>query len=174
MAAISELIEEPLTREALAERYRQLCADPRLANLQGKIELDLWGRILMSPASNYHGMLQITLGQRLASLGGKAIAEASVITSAGILVADVAWASEEFMRGHGTQTPFTQAPEICIEIASPSNSRKELRAKVAAYLEAGAIEAWIAIPHTKRIEFFGKDGPLERSRFTVDLAGIFN
>ena len=119
-------------------------------------------------------MLQITLGQRLAPLGGKAIAEASVITSAGLLVADVAWASEEFMRRHGTQTPFTQAPEICIEIAPPSNSRKELRAKVAAYLDGGAIEAWIAFPHTKRFELFGKDGPLERSRFTVDLAGIFD
>ena len=90
MAANPELIEAPLTQEDLAERYRKLCADPLLANLPGKIELDLWGRILMSPASNIHGALQIRLGQRLAPLGGQAIAEASVVTSIGLLVADVA------------------------------------------------------------------------------------
>ena len=45
MAANPEIIEAPLTEEGLAERYRGLCANPLLANLPGKIELDLWGRI---------------------------------------------------------------------------------------------------------------------------------
>ena len=81
MAANPEIIESPLTQEGLATRYRALCEDPCLANVPGKIELDLWGRILMSPASNYRGVLQIRLGQRLAPLGGQAIAEASVVWS---------------------------------------------------------------------------------------------
>lgn len=129
MSAISEIIETPLKREALAGRYRELCADPRFANLQGKLELDLWGRILMSPASNYHGVLQSRLSQRLLPLGGQAISQASVITAAGLLVADFVWASADFMRAHAGETPFTRAPELCIEISSPSNSTKELREK---------------------------------------------
>ncbi len=174
MAANPEIIEAPLTEEDLAARYRGLCANPLLANLPGKIELDLWGRILMRPASNCHGMLRIRLGQRLARLGGQAIAEVSVVTSIGLLVADVAWASAEFMRAHGSETPFTCGPELCIEIASPSNSVKELDEKVAAYLAAGAIEAWIVYPQSRRFAFFAKGGEIERSGYAVDLAEMFD
>lgn len=174
MGAIPEVIEEPLTYEALAEKYRELCADPRFANLPGKIELDLWGRILMSPASNYHGVLQGRLIQKLLPLGGQAIAEASVVTSIGLLVTDVAWASAVFMRAHETETPFTRAPELCIEIASPSNSLKELHEKMDAYLAAGASEAWIVFPQSRRVEVFGKGGPIPRSGFAVELSGLFD
>ena len=123
----AELIEEPLTPELVAARYRELCEDPRFDHLQGKIEIDYWGRITMSPASNLHGVLQMRLGQRCAPLGGQAIAEASILTSLGVTVADVAWASAEFMRAHAGETPFGSAPELCIEIASPSDSRRALR-----------------------------------------------
>jgi Uma2 family endonuclease len=142
MSAIPELIEQPLTREALAERYRALCDGPRFANLPGKIELDAWGRMILSPASNIHGIYQARLAQSLQrGLGGVAIVEASISTNPDVRVADVAWASPEFMRTHGHETPFTKAPEICIEVASPSNSRRELHEKIAAYLAAGAVEA---------------------------------
>lgn len=174
MGAVREVIEAPLTHEALAERYRELCGDSRFENLPGKIELDSWGRILMSPASNYHGVLQGRLCQRLAPLAGQALVEASVVTSSGLLVADVAWASAEFMRAHGSETPFAAAPELCIEIASPSNSLKELREKVAAYLAAGASEAWIVYPQSRRFEFSGASGAIQRSSYSVDLAGLFD
>src|SRR5688500_19591184 len=93
----AEVIETPLTGEELAMRYRALCEDPLYANVPGKIEIDLWGRLLMSPASNYHSALQSSLSAKLAALGGRAFVEASVLTSAGVLVADVAW---EIGRAH--------------------------------------------------------------------------
>ncbi|MFN0303210.1 MAG: Uma2 family endonuclease [Burkholderiales bacterium] len=174
MGALSEVIEEPLTSQALAERYRQLCADPLLENIPGKIELDVLGRILMSPASNYHGVLQMRVGRLLAPLGGCAISEASVASESGVFVADVAWASPEFMAVHGTETPFTRAPELCIEIASPSNSRKALREKVEAYLSAGATEAWILFAQSKRIEMFDAGGLITQSRYPVDFGSVFD
>ena len=174
MAALSEVIEEPLTSQALAVRYRQLCADPLLENIPGKIELDVLGRILMSPASNYHGMLQSKLSQLLAPLGGRAIAEASVVTDSGVFVADVAWASPDFMANHGNETPFTRAPELCIEIASPSNSRKALREKIDAYLAAGANEAWILFAQSKRTDMFDASGLITKSRYPVDLTSVFD
>lgn len=174
MGIDSEIIEEPLTQEALATRYRELCDDARYANLQGKFEIDFWGRITMSPASNFHSMLQSRLSQRLLPLPGQAFVEASILTRLGLAVTDVAWASAEFMRAHGTETPFTQAPDLCIEIASPSNSRKELRGKMDAYLAAGAKEAWIAFPRTKRFEFYGPTGLLEHTSFAIDLDGVFD
>jgi Uma2 family endonuclease len=170
----AEVIEQPLTADALGAKFRELCDDPRFANVPGKIELDVWGRILMSPASNLHGILQSRLVMRMATLGGQPLVEASIITPIGVLVADVAWASAEFMRRHGTETPFSAAPELCVEIASPSNSRKELREKVDAYLAAGAVEAWIGYSRTRRFEFFGRSGQLPQSSFAIDLAGLFD
>lgn len=170
----NEVVEVPLSAEALGSRFRDLCADPRFGNLPGKLELDPWGRILLSPASNQHGLIQARLVARLAALsGGEPFVEASVVTAAGLFVADVAWASDAFMRTHGAQTPFERAPELCIEVASPSNSRKELREKVDAYLSTGAAEAWVAYPQSKRFEFFGAGGQLVQSKFAVELDGLF-
>jgi len=174
IGAIDEVIEAPLSPEALGARFRALCADPRFADLPGKIELDLWGRMLMSPANNQHGVVQFAVGQRLAVLGGRVQTEAAILTPAGVLVADVAWCSADFARIHGTETPFSRAPEICIEIASPSNSRQELREKVTAYLAAGAIEAWITYPTSKRVAFFSAAGELAASAYAVDLASLFD
>lgn len=174
MGSVQEIIEAPLSAEELAMRYRDLCEDVRFANVPGKIELDVWGRILMSPASNYHSALQTSLAGRLAALGGRALVEASVLTSAGVLVADVAWAGDEFLRRNGFETPYRQAPELCIEVASPSNSRKELSEKIAAYLSAGAEESWIVYPQSKRCEFHGKQGLMQGSRYPVDLDGLFD
>jgi Uma2 family endonuclease len=174
MGEMREVIEAPLSSEELAVRYRDLCDDVRFSNLPGKIELDLWGRILMSPASNYHGAIQTRLSGKFAALGGQTFVEASVLTEAGVLVADVAWASAAFMLAHGFETPYMRAPELCIEVVSPSNSLKALREKVAAYLAAGAEEVWIVYPQSKRCEFYGKQGLLQRSNYGVDLADLFS
>lgn len=175
MAPPQELIEAPLTSEELGARYRSLCEDPLYADVPGKFELDVWGRVLMSPPpSNYHGALQFRLAQTLASLGGQVFVEASVVTRTGVFVADVAWASAEFMRRHKFETPYTKAPELCIEVVSPSNSVKELAEKLAAYLGAGAHEVWIVYPQSKRCEFHGAQGLLERSAYAVDFTGLFD
>jgi Uma2 family endonuclease len=174
MEDMREVIESPLTPDELAARYRALCQDRLYENLPGKIELDPWGRMVMSPASNYHGSLQAKLISRLEALSGQTQVEASVITSAGVLVADVAWKSAEFMRAHAFHTPYTRAPEVCVEITSPSNSVMELREKTQGYLAAGAHEVWIVYPRSKRIEFYGNQGRLERSAYEVDLVGLFD
>lgn len=174
MGELREVIEAPLSSEELAARYRSLCDDPLLQNVPGKIELDSWGRILMSPASNYHALVQGRLCRRLAVLGGESFVEASVVTSGGLFVPDVVWASAEFMRAHGSENPYRRAPEICIEVASPGNSTKELREKIDAYLGVGALEVWLAYPQSKRFEFFTTGGKVPQSRYAVDLSGLFD
>jgi Uma2 family endonuclease len=169
-----EVIESPLSSDELAMRYRALCDDPLYAKVPGKIELDVWGRMVMTPPSYYHGVIQGRLCQRLAALGGETSGETPIATAMGLFVADAAWASAKFIRAHGGETPLMRAPEICIEVVSPSNSAKEVEEKRIAYLATGAEEVWILYLQSKRYEFHGKHGPLARSAFAVDLAGLFD
>ncbi len=171
MDKVQEVIEAPLSAEELAVRYRDLCEDPCFANVPGSIEIDLWGRMVMSPASPYHGRIQIKLADKLKALGGERTLEAAIVTPLGLFVADLTWASQ---KAPAAENPLMRAPELCIEVVSPSNSRNELREKTEAYLAAGAEEVWVVYPQSKRREVHGKQGLLEHSRFPVDLADLFD
>jgi Uma2 family endonuclease len=174
MGEMHELLDAPLSSEELGMRYRAICDDPSYANVPGKIELDVWGRMVMSPASSYHTALQADLATKLKTLGGRTFVDVSMLTPTGVLVADVAWASAAFMRAHGFETPYTRAPQICVEVVSPSNSRKQMREKIEAYLGAGAEEVWLVYPSSKRCEFYANQGPLPRSAYSLDLCDLFD
>ena len=175
MSPAKELIEGPLTTEELAARYRELCEDPLYANIPGKIEIDIWGRMVMTPPAFYHGALQGRLVHRLvAALGGEATVETPIATPAGLFLADVAWASQNFSSKHRNDLALLRAPEICIEVVSPSNSVKEMREKREAYFAVGANEVWIVYPKSKRCEFYGPAGLLQSSAYAVDLTGLFD
>jgi Uma2 family endonuclease len=149
-------------------KWADVLADESLRNLPYKIELDRYGNIVMSPANNRHGRLQVRIGSFLEQhLGGEAINECSVDTPEGVKVADVAWCSPEFLARYGYQTPYPVAPEICVEVRSPSDSQEEMRMKVALYLEKGAREVWIVF-ETGEVRFFGPEGERQSSLFQVD------
>ena len=174
VVAVPELIEAPLSPEELALRYGELCDDPSFAKVQGKVEIDRWGRLLMSPPPRpYHGRMQVRLSDKLAKLGGERTVEAAIATPLGLFVADLAWSSRISPPGSERHPALMRAPELCIEVVSPSNSRREMNEKVAAYLAAGAEEVWIVYPRSKRVEVYGKPGLVAHSRFPVDLTDLF-
>jgi len=173
MFEIQEAIDRPLSAEELVVRYRTLSEDACFANVPGKVELDAWGRIVMTPPSFYHGVIQGRLARKLAALGGDAVTEAPIATPNGLFLADVAWASAQFMSAHGSKFAPTRAPEICIEIVSASNSVKELGEKRDAYFAAGAQEVWCLFLQSKRFVFHGQAGLLPKSAYPVDLDDVF-
>jgi Uma2 family endonuclease len=124
--------------------WDDVLADPSLQDLPYKIELNRWGRIEMSPAGNPHGRVQTQVGRELDHRpGGVVYTECSIQTSDGVRVADVAWISDARLAEMGETTPFAHAPELCVEIMSPSNTWADMHRKAALYLEAGAQEVWI-------------------------------
>jgi Uma2 family endonuclease len=157
--------------ETLALRWAELCSDPRWHDLGGKIELNGMGVIEMSPASNRHGMKQAAIAHALTTQlpAGVAFVECSVMTSDGVRVPDVAWASAAFMTRHGDVTPFPSAPEICVEVRSPSNTDAEMAFKTRLFLEAGAVEVWI-VADSGGWHIFDAQGEQQVSRFGVQLA----
>jgi Uma2 family endonuclease len=157
--------------ETLALRWADIMNDPSLQDLPYKIELNARGKIEMSPASNLHGRLQARLTTELATRlpAGEVITECSVLTEIGVRVPDVAWASAEFLDVHETSTPFPSAPEICVEITSPSNSDDEIQEKIRAYLAAGALEVWI-VGENGVIEYHDRTGKQDRSSFNLSIS----
>ncbi len=146
--------------------WSDVLADKSLKNLPYKIELNERGHIEMSPASNRHGFLQSELVWLLRSQlnKGRVITECSVDTPKGVKVADVAWCNDEFVAEHGETTPFMVAPDICIEILSPSNSVKEMQDKVLLYLAKGAKEVWLVSDSGKTVIYQTK-GEVAASAF---------
>ena len=160
-----------LATESLIARWEELRRDPALQDLPYKIELNAWGKLEMSPASNRHGRLQIALGAELLKQlpDGIAIGECSVLTRIGVRVPDVVWASANFMKAYGEITPYMRAPEICIEIVSPSNFQAELDEKSSAYFAAGAVEVWL-VSEEGTIRYFGPEGERPSSSFPVSVS----
>jgi hypothetical protein len=115
--------------DRLLQRWDEVLRDPVLQDLPYKIELNAWGKVEMSPGSNRHGRLQALIAAELLRqlTAGTAISECSVLTRIGIRVPDVVWASSEFMVAYGEITPYTRAPEICIEIVHPPTPRRRSR-----------------------------------------------
>lgn len=153
--------------------WAEVINNPFLKDLPFKIELNKWGKILMSPASNRHGILQSEAVYLLRSHlpEGTVITECSIQTSDGVKVADVAWASDAFMARNGDVTPYPEAPEICIEIVSPSNSREEMIQKVELYLAKGAQEVWICT-EDGTIEHHEHRGKADTSRLLGERADL--
>jgi len=136
-----------------------------LKDIPFKIELNKWGKILMSPANNSHGHIQFEIGAEIkdGKKGrGKVIMECSIQTSQGVKVADVAWASDEFFSKHGYETPYKRAPEICVEIVSRSNSKGEMKEKIELYLAKGAKEVWL-VNEDGKTEYFTCEGKIDKS-----------
>ncbi len=146
-------------------RWEDVLRDKSLQNLPYKIELDARGRIVMTPASNQHARYQGEIAARLTQAlpGGRVLTECSIETLDGVKVADVAWASNAFLKKHHYETPYTAAPEICVEVVSPSNRRDEMEEKIALYLAKGAREVWLCNERGK-VTFANHEGKLKKSK----------
>ena len=80
-----------------------------------------------------------------------------IYTSDGVKAPDVSLSSPEYHARHLKDTGYvTEAPEICIEVMSPSNSWQEMLDKMPLYFEVGALEVWIVDVEGK--VFFFADG----------------
>ena len=147
-------------------RWSEVCEDKILQNLPYKIELNEWGNIVMSPASNRHGNIQTKIAFCLMTgmQNGTVLTECSVETAKGVKVADVAWVSEKFLEKNRGQTPYLEAPEVCVEIKSPSNTDEEMLEKKELYFAKKAKEYWLC-DEAGNVSFYNRAGKIDRSEY---------
>ena len=157
-----------LSRAELRRRWRQLAADPLVAAIPFKVELNEKGAIEVSPPTTRHAFLQAYVAREVGRQrpDGTTFTGCPVETEIGVRVPDVVWASAEFMLQHGAESEFRAGPDLCVEVLSPTNTRAEIDEKVAAYLAAGAREVWVV----------GEDGVAEMhttaGRVTTSVLGF--
>jgi Uma2 family endonuclease len=125
--------------------WQEICDNPAFHDLPFKFETNEWGKIEMCPATNEHSLYQTLFIEWLLRLAtkGRPISECSIQTRKGVKVADVAWGSYEFFKRNKRANPYLEAPEVVIEILSPSNTRAEMDIKKQLYFEQGAKEFWL-------------------------------
>ena len=72
--------------------------------------------------------------------------------------ADVGYISKERLREADPEDNIHGAPEIVIEVLSPSNTASEIRDKRKLCLENGSVEFWVADPDQREVEVWTPDG----------------
>ena len=100
---------------------------------------------------------------------------------------DVSFNLRSTHSGDGSSSGFVPgAPDIAVEIFSPSNTAAEIARKVSEYLAAGSRRVWVAYPSTRSVVVHRGDGPIITHTgddvitdeellpgFSLPLAGIF-
>ncbi len=152
--------------------WQEVCEHPLLKDLPFKLETDRWGHIVMSPATNRHSWLQgeILSLLRQALPAGRVLPECSIQTSEGVKVADVVWGSAGFFARHGFANPYPAAPEIVVEVLSPSNSLAEMPEKQGLYFAGGAREFWLC-GEEGAMRFYDRQVELGRSILAPEFPG---
>jgi hypothetical protein len=138
--------------------WARLVADPGYAGLPERVETDRDGQVLMSPPpSRRHGQRQSRISTLLETLlpEGVTVTECPVSTPEGVKGADVAWFSPGRANEVDDEALSDRAPDLCVEVMSPSNSPEQIRAKVELYAAAGARAVWVCDLQGKMTFFAG-------------------
>ena len=75
-----------------------------------------------------------------------------------IRVPDVSFVRTERIDREKPNSPHYQAPDLAIEIISPSESGAEIRRKLKDYLRTGTGQVWQVYPNTKEVVVYLPDG----------------
>ncbi|MDB4265541.1 Uma2 family endonuclease [bacterium] len=145
--------------------WEKVLANPYYQEVEGRIETNALGEVIMSPPpAPEHGQKQSEIAFRLRSLlsEGRPITECPLSTTDGVRAIDVAWVSFERLKLRRNANAFTHAPEICVEVISPSNTHQEMAHKKELYFEAGAQEVWFCSDEGRMI-FHLKEVPDQTS-----------
>lgn len=138
-------------------------------DLEHRYEL-VEGRLMkMSPAGGTHGRSSMSLGAHLAlhveqhNLGVVFGAETGFnLTRPGehretVLAPDVAFVRTENVPLTETDDFPPVAPDLAVEIASPSDSRRRMAEKARRYLDRGVRLVWVVWPRRREIDVWSQD-----------------
>ncbi len=140
-----------------------------------QLELDEGELITMPPAGFDHGGYEIQIGSILSRhvrknklgkvVGGDAGFRLSDRT---VLAPDVAFVRKERVEAVRSKSFANGAPDLAVEIVSPTDGIRQTTRKVKQYLAAGCHTVWVVYPESKKVVVFEASGA-ERTVRAGDL-----
>lgn len=140
----------------------------------GRAELVRGELIMMTPAGYRHGKLVSRLNSRLhvfveqMALGEVMGAETGFIISRDpdtVRAPDVAFLHKDRVPPTPPVGYFGEAPDLAVEVVSPSDRASEVLAKVQDWLDAGCRAVWVVDPETRTVTVY-------RSRSQIYVLGV--
>lgn len=150
--------------------WKTITEDPNLRDLPFKIETNEFGQIIMNPVKLSHSAYQGEIGHILKEFrdDGIVLMECAIWTQKGTKVADVAWFSGDRWQDQKGNVEALVAPELCVEVASMSNTAAEMNQKRNLFFEQGAHEFWFCDEYGN-VTFYDHDGSVENSHLFPDF-----
>lgn len=146
----------------------------------GKHELVDGELVFMSPAGGFHGRVSSRLGGRLTvfvedrGLGGVYDGQTGFWMKSGNLRApDVSFVAQEKLDKLGASPEgfFKFAPDLAVEVLSPSESMKDMQGKIDDYFASGTRLVWVLIPRIKGARIFHERKRSKLLRADESLSG---
>ena len=156
---------EVRTMAVLAPASLTLEEFSRLPHEGERHEMSAGELITMAPPRYLHSRYATNLCVSLAnalfkSQSSEVLSEAGYVLSRDPLTIrqpDVSVLSKERTKSMGEKEYVEGAPELAVEVVSPSDSAQDLSLKVDQYLRAGAKQVWVLYPGVKRVQVFYSD-----------------
>ncbi|HEV8307346.1 MAG TPA: Uma2 family endonuclease [Methylomirabilota bacterium] len=139
--------------------------------------------IEMAPVGGVHGDVTLKIARRLAEHverhgGGKVlVGDVGFVLSLPadperVRAPDVAFVgSARLPEGRLPQGFLSGAPDLAVEVLSPSDNPVDVQQKVRDYLEAGARLVWIVAPQAKTVTVYRRDGSARLVREAEHMDG---
>src|SRR5439155_18341822 len=105
--------------------WPEICEEELRATLPYRSESDRWGNIVMSPPPrSRHGEYQARIAMLLQQTidDGLSMTECPIQTEEGVKATDVAWVSQQRRASRANDPVYLIAPEICVEVVSPTDT----------------------------------------------------
>ena len=111
----------------MAMTWAEICEDKFLNSLEWRVESDRWGNVVISPPprsrhAEYQSEILLLLYRLMKD--GRPMPECPLQTSEGVNAIDVAWVSHGRRKSRPHDPMFLVAPDICVEVESPSNTHE--------------------------------------------------
>ncbi len=128
-------------------------------------ELDEGELITMPPPRSLHNKVGVKIFKAIEAAaeanGCRATMEPGFLLSRNpptVRQPDIAVMSRERWDGAADNEYYRGAPELAIEILSPSDAMRKVERKVKQYLAAGGLLVWVVMPEQRRVRIFRADG----------------
>jgi len=149
-----------------AEQFDALGGIGRVELVRGKVISLTWSK-------PRHGRVAMQLGRIIANfvveqgLGEVYAAETGFLVERNpdsVRAPDVSFVRAEIAAGHDDRQWYPHAPDLAVEVLSPTDRRKDVEKKVEMWLNAGARSVWLVDPENRTINVRRSDGSIQLVR----------